>query len=68
MSARARRRHTVSRRMRVDRKYDAKTEHQRLFEAVDKVPWPAGWTGDVSVKVVSGKATEFVTIKETEHP
>lgn len=54
--------------MRVDRKADTKPEHRQLFEAVDKVPFPAGWTGEIVVKVVAGAATEFVSLKETEHP
>lgn len=52
----------------VNRQSDTKAEHRQVFEAVDRIPFPAGWTGQVTVTVVAGVAKEFVTVKETEHP
>lgn len=54
--------------MHVDRKSDTKPEHRQIFEAVDRLPFRAGWTGTLTVTVVAGEAKEFITVKETEHP
>jgi hypothetical protein len=54
--------------MYVNRNADTKPEHRQVFEAVDRIPFPAGWTGQVTVTVVAGKAKDFVTVKEQEHP
>lgn len=54
--------------MYVDRTKDTKPEHREVFEAVDRVPFPAGWTGSLTVTVIAGKAKEFVTVREDVAP
>jgi hypothetical protein len=54
--------------MLVNRTKDQKPEHREVFEAVDRIPFPAGWTGSLTVTVIAGKAKDFVTIREDVAP
>ena len=54
--------------MYVDRTKDTKPEHREVFEAVDRIPFPAGWTGSLTVTVIAGKAKDFVTVREDVAP
>ena len=61
-------RHIALQFMYVDRSKDTKPEHRQVFEAVDRIPFPAGWTGSLTVTVIAGKAKDFVTVREDVAP